>query len=325
MTVSEEVALAQAARTAGLAPSIHNSQPWRWRVDGAQLDLRAERSRQLAVTDPEGRMLAISCGAALHHVRLALAAEGWAVTVTRLPDHNDQDLLARLSMTGRTNVTPAAMRLLQTARIRHTDRRPLTDTPVEPAVIDALRAACVDEGTRMHVLSPDAVVGWLPRRCGRSTSRSSIHPGATSWFTGLAVRATAASASPPRPSPALSQPLPCPAAISVPWAICPWDRVTTPLRYTRSSTATRTPQWPGCVRARHSVRSGSSPSSTTWRSSRSAPRSRSSRPGSHCAGCSPMSANHSWRFVEACADPDYPGPPHTPRRPADQVVEIVKH
>ena len=74
MSVSEEVALAQAARTAGLAPSIHNTQPWRWRVDGSTLDLRAERSRQLAITDPVGRMLAISCGAALHHVRVALAA-----------------------------------------------------------------------------------------------------------------------------------------------------------------------------------------------------------------------------------------------------------
>jgi hypothetical protein len=158
VSVSEEVALAQAARTAGLAPSIHNTQPWRWRVDGSTLDLRAERSRQLAVTDPGGRMLAISCGAALHHARVALAAEGWAVTVNLVPDDNDQDLLARLTVTGREAVTPAAMRLLQTARIRHTDRRPLSGTPVDPAVVDSLRAACSAEGTRMHVLRPDAIV-----------------------------------------------------------------------------------------------------------------------------------------------------------------------
>ena len=183
MSVSEEVALAQAARTAGLAPSIHNTQPWRWRVDGSTLDLRAERSRQLAVTDPVGRMLAISCGAALHHVRVALAAEGWAVAVTRMPDESDQDLLARLTATGRMDVTPAAMRLLQTARIRHTDRRPLSETPVEPAAIDSLRAACAAEGTRLHVLRPDAIVD-LAAAAVRAQTIEELDP---SWRDELGV------------------------------------------------------------------------------------------------------------------------------------------
>ncbi len=155
---TETAALVQAARTAGLAPSIHNTQPWRWRVDRSNLDLRAVRDRQLAVTDPAGRMLTISCGAALHHVRIALAAEGWAADVRRLPDESDQDLLARLTLTGRTEVTPEAMRLLQTMRIRHTDRRPVLDTPVDTTALNALRHVCEAEGARMHVLRADDVV-----------------------------------------------------------------------------------------------------------------------------------------------------------------------
>jgi hypothetical protein len=71
---TETAGLAAAARTAGFAPSIHNTQPWRWRVSGPTLELWAVRDRQLAVVDPEGRMLAVSCGAALHHPRVALAA-----------------------------------------------------------------------------------------------------------------------------------------------------------------------------------------------------------------------------------------------------------
>jgi hypothetical protein len=155
---AENAALVQAARTAGFAPSIHNTQPWRWRVDGSTLELRAERSRQLTITDPAGRMLTISCGTALHHVRVALAAEGWAADVRRLPEPNDGDLLALLALPGRVEVEPDAVRLVQTMRIRHTDRRPVADTPVDPAALATLRHAGESEGARVHVLRPDDVV-----------------------------------------------------------------------------------------------------------------------------------------------------------------------
>jgi hypothetical protein len=157
-TQEQTAALAQAARMAGLAPSIHNSQPWHWRVEGSTLDLRAERGRQLPITDQFGRMLVISCGAALHHARLALAAEGWAVIVERMPSDIDQDWLARLTVTGRIDVTPEAMRLAQSARVRHTDRRPLSETTVEPAVVDRLRAAASAEHSHLHVLLADGVL-----------------------------------------------------------------------------------------------------------------------------------------------------------------------
>jgi hypothetical protein len=45
-------ALASAAAVAGYAPSIHNTQPWRWRVQGSTLELYGETTRQLANTDP---------------------------------------------------------------------------------------------------------------------------------------------------------------------------------------------------------------------------------------------------------------------------------
>ena len=67
---AQTTALAEAARTAGYAPSIHNTQPWRWRVGPTSLQLWAERDRQLAITDPAGRMLTVSCGAALLRQRM---------------------------------------------------------------------------------------------------------------------------------------------------------------------------------------------------------------------------------------------------------------
>jgi nitroreductase len=152
-------ALAEAAAVARYAPSIHNSQPWHWRVSAEVLDLHmAAAERGLAVTDPDFRLALLSCGAALHHARTALAAEGLAVQVVRLPDAADPDHLARITVTGRVPVTPEAVRLVQTIEIRHTDRRPVTAEPVGPAELATISGAVSAEGAWLHLLSRDQVI-----------------------------------------------------------------------------------------------------------------------------------------------------------------------
>jgi nitroreductase len=167
-------ALASVARTAGYAPSIHNTQPWRWRIRTPHLELSADRRRQLAVSDPEGRLLAVSCGAALHHARVGLAAEGWHVDIERVPEQGGPDLLARITVTGRTPVTPLAMRLLQTIRIRHTDRRPVTAAaPVE--ALDQIRQTVEGEGSHLHLLRRDDVL-TLAAVAARAQKAESLDP-----------------------------------------------------------------------------------------------------------------------------------------------------
>ncbi|MEV5694589.1 nitroreductase family protein [Micromonospora globbae] len=151
-------ALAEAAATAGHAPSVHNTQPWQWRVLPDALELRAARSRQLAATDPEGRLLTLSCGTALHHARTALAAEGWTPVVERLPDPDDPQLLARLTGLHRTDPDPAAMRLVQCMQVRHTDRRPVSDEPVPTTAVKEIAEAAVAEGSRLQILDGDQVL-----------------------------------------------------------------------------------------------------------------------------------------------------------------------
>lgn len=78
------------------APSVHNTQPWRWVVGEESVHLYADWSRQLPATDPDGRDLLISCGAALHHLRVALAALGWATVVHRIPNPAEPSHLAAI-------------------------------------------------------------------------------------------------------------------------------------------------------------------------------------------------------------------------------------
>jgi len=84
------------------APSVHNTQPWRWRIGDRSVHLYADLERQVSATDPDQRDLVMSCGAALHHVRVAFAALGWSTTVDRLPNPDEPDHLASLKLTDPT-------------------------------------------------------------------------------------------------------------------------------------------------------------------------------------------------------------------------------
>ena len=149
-------AFADAATAAGMAPSILNTQPWLWRVHPDRLELFANRRRQLAAGDPQGRQLMLSCGAALHHARIALAADGWAVHVARLPQASEPDLLATLVVSGRAPVTMESLRLAYVMRTRHTDRRPVSEQPIPEVGLRAIEAAARSEGD-LQILSSEDV------------------------------------------------------------------------------------------------------------------------------------------------------------------------
>ena len=67
--------LLEAATT---APSVHNSQPWRFAVGARRIEVYADPARHLQISDGSGRSLLISCGAALFSLRRpATTSETW--------------------------------------------------------------------------------------------------------------------------------------------------------------------------------------------------------------------------------------------------------
>ncbi len=129
--------LVRAVERAVRAPSVHNTQPWRWRIRADAVELHADPGRQLDATDPDRRDLVISCGAALHHLQVALAAAGAAVTVTRLPDQENRDHLATVTIRpGRPDTAAAA--LSPSIERRRTDRRRMSHTALTAAEVGTL-------------------------------------------------------------------------------------------------------------------------------------------------------------------------------------------
>ncbi|WP_214404357.1 Acg family FMN-binding oxidoreductase [Pseudonocardia lacus] len=138
--------------TAGMAPSLHNAQPWRFHVEPGAILLVADRERSLPGIDPDDRELRIACGAALFTLRLALHGQGIRPLVTLLPDPAQPDVLAAVRPGGTRPITPELRRLLDAAPRRHTNRHPFSDTPVSLPEQYALRRAAQDEGAWLHIV-----------------------------------------------------------------------------------------------------------------------------------------------------------------------------
>ncbi len=119
------------------APSVHNTQPWRWRIRPEAVELHADWNRHLSATDPDRRDLILSCGAALHHLQVACAARELAVEVDCLPDPEDCGHLATVTIRSGPG-DPADAALFPAIHRRRTDRRQMSHRPVLMGHVRAL-------------------------------------------------------------------------------------------------------------------------------------------------------------------------------------------
>lgn len=147
-----EVQLLFLLNYAVLAPSVQNTQPWRFRVVGSEVELYADRTRALAVADPEDRQLIMSCGAALFHLQVAMRHFGYQPQVRLLPDPDAPDLLASVRLGPPEPATLLDHRLFQAIKKRRTNRLPFTDQPVPEAELRALERAVEQEEAHLIVV-----------------------------------------------------------------------------------------------------------------------------------------------------------------------------
>jgi nitroreductase len=133
---------------ANRAPSVHNSQPWRWKVGDQSVHLYADPTRHLPRTDPDQRDLLVSCGASLHHATVALSALGWRSKVKRLPNPADPDHLASIQLS-RCEPSEVDVSLAAAIPRRRTDRRLFSFWPVPRADVATIGVRVARMGVRL--------------------------------------------------------------------------------------------------------------------------------------------------------------------------------
>jgi hypothetical protein len=153
-TASDHDTLHAALYVACRAPSLHNSQPWRWQLAAHSVHLRADPTRILPATDPTGRQMVISCGAALHHARVAFAALGWNAIIHRLPNPTDPGHLASIEFDHNNPIRARDVTLAAAAVRRRTDRRPFLPSDLPEPTMSRLASVAHTEGAELLILPP---------------------------------------------------------------------------------------------------------------------------------------------------------------------------
>jgi nitroreductase len=172
--ISESVR--HAVELAGCAPSIHNSQPWVFVLSEQRIDLYADRRRWLPATDADERDLMLSCGAALHHLRVGLADAEIGASVHRMPDAARSDLVASVVLgedgTDRVDATLSAQ-----IPLRRSDRRPFRPWPMPDAFKRQLIERAAEQGAFLRVIDDADARAILITAFGAAAAEQSGMPG----------------------------------------------------------------------------------------------------------------------------------------------------
>jgi hypothetical protein len=134
------------------APSVHNTQPWWFSTEGQRVTLYADAGRQLAVADPDGREMMISCGAALFTLRLALRSLGYIPQVRVLPDPAEPLLVAHVTWRERAAAADFETRLNSQVRRRRTHRGGFDPVPLSSDLLATLSEGAARDGAALQII-----------------------------------------------------------------------------------------------------------------------------------------------------------------------------
>jgi protein-L-isoaspartate(D-aspartate) O-methyltransferase len=178
-TIRDEQVIADHARflitTAGRSPSVHNTQPWRFRVQPAAIEVYCDPRRKLR-TDPLGREMLISCGAAVFGLRLAMRGLGYRPVVELLPDPNRTRLVARVSAGAAAPVTGGERQMLEAIPHRHTHRGPFEPGPLPAGLLAGLQHDALAEGAELVLVERGLAYERLADIVGTATRRLDRDP-----------------------------------------------------------------------------------------------------------------------------------------------------
>ncbi|MEI8406549.1 MULTISPECIES: Acg family FMN-binding oxidoreductase [unclassified Kribbella] len=158
LTVKDRDALLRAAVA---APSMHNTQPWRFRFRGWVVEVHRDRDRELPAEDPDRRMLHLSLGAAVFNLRVGAAELGYGAEARSVFDRSRPDLVAEVELTAAGAEVKRLRQLAPYIELRRTNREPYSDEQVPADVRRLLDLTAGLEGAELQWLTAPARRKWM--------------------------------------------------------------------------------------------------------------------------------------------------------------------
>lgn len=151
---SRRAAMEFLLRYAVLAPSGHNTQPWKFRIIEEGVEVYADYTRRLPQVDPADRELLMSVGAAIENLRIAAAHFGFESTVLHRRTVCETPPVALVALRETCDTNVALRRLFSSITRRRTNRQPFDARPIDPLSL-ALLCDLVDaHPTSLQLLLP---------------------------------------------------------------------------------------------------------------------------------------------------------------------------
>lgn len=138
------------------APSVHNTQPWWFYGADHEIGVHADDERKLAIADPDGREMLISCGAALLTARVALRYIGIVPKVRVFPEPGLATLVAKINWTETAKPVDYERELFAEIRQRRTHRGGFAPEPLPEGIIAALMDEAFKEKTTLRIVGDEA-------------------------------------------------------------------------------------------------------------------------------------------------------------------------
>lgn len=141
-------------RYAVLAPSSHNTQPWKFSIGDGVIGVFVNNDRWLRVADADQRELYISVGCAIENLLIAAEHFGYGHSSVYFPDPANPRLVAIISFTIGGEPSPFRGReLFDAITFRHTNHRVYEERQITEKDIARLKGCCVEEGLSLYLTS----------------------------------------------------------------------------------------------------------------------------------------------------------------------------
>jgi hypothetical protein len=135
-----------------LAPSSHNTQPWKFSVGEDEIRIFSDQTRWLKVADPDKRELYISIGCALENLLIAAEHFEYGHQVTYFPKFDQEELVAIVRFRPQNQqIQLRDSALFDVIPTRHTNRKVYEDRSISKTDLQRLQNCCVEDGIWLHM------------------------------------------------------------------------------------------------------------------------------------------------------------------------------